>query len=191
MVYKTHTATSASLSLLPVFLPKDINPFIGMPIDVFLIMFSVIFIFSLLPDLDEPGSFLSQKFPFYFVSFFLSLFTTHRGLTHNFIFSIVFFLFLYAVTLPIHHIEWFHTIFFVAFISYIGHIIGDSMTIGGIKRAFYPFSKSTFWIIPKSLRFKTQSLFESFLLLFILTFLSFEIYYFFMINNTFNKLLSL
>ena len=154
MIYKTHTTLSLSLALIP-FSTGIIN--ISDPKEFILILI-VSYIFALAPDFDEPGSYLSKRFPWIIISHIISAFTTHRGVTHRFLASFI-------VTAMFSPIFFFYPqysyLLVVIFISYLGHLIGDGFTIGGLKRFYYPFSKRTVWFLPKFLRFRTGSFTEN------------------------------
>ena len=107
---------------------------------------------SLLPDIDEPRSFIGRKFPI--ISHIVSLSFTHRGFTHFFIFPFLIIL-LGLVLLP-----YYKTYAFVCFAISFGiflHQIGDMLTISGIPYYFFPFSKAKAVLLPSALRFKTGS----------------------------------
>lgn len=105
---------------------------------------------SLLPDIDEPRSFIGRKFPI--ISHIVSFSFTHRGFTHFFIFPFIIIL-LGLVLLP-----YYKTYAFVCFAISLGiflHQIGDMLTISGIPYYFFPFSKMKAVLLPSMLRFKT------------------------------------
>jgi len=158
MTYKTHTSFSLALTLTP-FSTGLIT--LSDPKDLFII-FIVNYIISLSPDFDEPGSYLSKRFPWIIVSHIISSFTTHRGVTHRFLAPFI----VTATSLPIfYYYPSYSYLIPVIFISYLGHLIGDGFTLGGLKRFYYPFSKKTVWFLPKALRFRTGSFIENILLL--------------------------
>lgn len=158
MTYKTHTAFSLSLTLIP-FSTGMIT--LSEPKDL-LIIFIVNYILSLSPDFDEPGSYLSKRFPWIIISTIISSFTTHRGVTHRFLAPFI----VTGISLPIfYYFPAYSYLIPVIFISYLGHLIGDGFTLGGLKRFYYPFSKKTVWFLPKFLRFRTGSFIENILLM--------------------------
>ena len=176
MTYKTHTSLSLTLSLLP--FSTGLIP-VDNPINLILI-FVTSYLFSLAPDFDEPNSYLSKRFPWIIISNIISLFTTHRGVTHRLIAPIV-------VTLVFSPIFYFYPKYSflipVMFIAYLGHLIGDGFTKGGLRRFYYPFSKKTVWFLPKFMRFKTGSIIENFYLL-LFSFLAIIQVYLVIINNS-------
>lgn len=188
MTYKTHLALSFSASFSLVFLPEKINPFfqIENPL-VFSIICALIFISALAPDFDEPNSYLSKRFPWIIVSRILSSFTTHRGVTHYAIASLIYTLIVFLIALVFLKgkiVDYLYVIPFIV-IAYLFHPIGDGFTKGGVKRFFYPFSKKTFWVLPPVLRFYTGGLIENFYLILFTGIFVFEIYYLFLLKPPF------
>lgn len=175
MTYKTHTAFSLSLSLIP--FSTGLLP-VENPINLILI-FITSYLFSLAPDFDEPNSYLSKRFPWIIISQIISVFTTHRGITHRFLTPFIITIFM----IPIFYFYPKYSFLIpVIFISYLGHLIGDGFTKGGLKRFYYPFSKKTVWFLPKFMRFKTGSFIENIYLL-IFSILSIIQIYLVIINN--------
>jgi inner membrane protein len=117
------------------------------------------FIGSVLPDIDEPNSYIGNKFPF--LSKFLNfLGLKHRTFTHSFIFVLL------IVLLGIIH----PIFYFIAFGIFM-HILGDVLTKSGVP-FFYPAFDTRFSLG----LFKTGSLGE---FLFIGVMSGFVLYYFF------------
>jgi len=176
VTYRTHVALSLSLTLIP--FSTTILP-VEDTLQLALIIITT-YIFSLSPDFDEPNSYLSKRFPWIIISSVISIFTTHRGVTHRFLAPFI----VTIATLPffVYYPEYSFLIP-VIFLAYLGHLIGDGFTIGGLRRFYYPFSKSTKWFLPKILRFKTGSITENFYL-FIFSILSIFQLYFVIINNS-------
>lgn len=114
-----------------------------------------------MPDLDEPNSYLSRRTPI--LPYIIRLFTKHRAFTHQLRASFIF------VLIPLLIINFFYldVLVFIPglFLAYVGHIIGDSFTVSGIRRFLYPISNKTFYGLPKRFRFKTGSFFELFVVL--------------------------
>jgi len=140
---------------------------------------------SIFPDIDEPQSKVSRIFPFNILSYILSIFVKHRGLTHNFcgitLFAILPFIISFFVLpfhlLMIYSLPW--------MLGYIFHIFGDAMTLSGITNFFcgkwFGMKKQfTFRLLPKLLRFRTFSFKETIyyvffmIIIFSSTFLSFK-----------------
>ena len=112
---------------------------------------------SLLPDIDEPESYIGKRLlPFASI---IKMIFGHRGASHYLIVPIMIFctaLFLEGTT----------SLFLVGLsFGYLLHLVGDMMTLGGIRGFLYPFgSKTTVYaVLPKKIRFRTNSLAEKFL----------------------------
>ncbi len=193
MTYKTHTALALAGTLSLGFLPKEINPFfvIDNPLFFPLILF-VVFVSSLAPDFDEPGSYLSSRFPWIIISKIISSFASHRGITHRFLAIFVFGGIIGGLLILTKMEKELWVLIFFGSFAYFLHLLGDGMTRGGLQRFFYPFSKKTIWFLPKPLRFYTGSFIESIILFFILIIIFIESYFLFIINHDFvNNLLKL
>jgi len=130
------------LSLIPVgvafeigILPKDSQ--------LMTIAFIGTFIGAILPDIDEPNSYIGRKFIFFSEVLKLSG-MRHRTYTHSLLFP--FLIALFGIFHPIFY--------FIAFGAFM-HIIEDFLTNSGVP-LFYPFIKERF-----GLRlFNTGSIFE-------------------------------
>ena len=116
---------------------------------------------SLLPDIDEPNSYIGRRFNF--LSLFLKILgIKHRTFTHYLIFPVI--VFLISIFLSGIYKT---TGLGIAF-GILMHDIGDMLTKGGIKGFFYPFLKEkTIRILPKNIAFYTNSVTE-YMLIFIL-----------------------
>jgi inner membrane protein len=117
------------------------------------------FIGAILPDIDEPHSYIGNKFSF-LSKFFKLLGLKHRTFTHALIFPSL-------VTL----LGIIHPIFFFIAYGIVMHILGDFLTKSGVP-LFYPAFKKKFGLKV----FKTGSLGE---FLFICVMSCFVLYYFF------------
>jgi len=181
MTYRTHLAFSTAVTLIPLpLLPfwSSYNPFsyISSIIELTIIL-AIIFISSLAPDFDEPNSYLSKRFPWFIISRVLSLFVKHRGSTHRFIAT-----FIYAGILSglAYYgfgetiINYAYMLYFAA-VPYLFHAIGDGFTKGGVPRFWYPFSKKTYWFLPRALRFYTGGTIENIYFLIFLGIIAIEI----------------
>lgn len=126
---------------------------------------------SLFPDLDEPGSFLSRRVQI--ISILISLFTTHRGITHTIAIVLV-----YALVGSYFVFEYDSAkyVLFGFIIGNIIHLMGDMATKSGVK-IFYPLTNKSFHLLPKSMRLYTNGKVEIFVVIpmFILI-LVFELY---------------
>jgi len=123
----------------------------------------VVIISSLLPDIDEPKSYIGRRL--YFLSgIFRDLGLKHRGFTHFFFIPLSIMLLGFIVQDGIG-------LFFWVGFGILMHDLGDLLTKGGIDSFFYPFLPGKkIGLLPKQLRFKTFSLIEKiiiFLLIFI------------------------
>jgi len=103
---------------------------------------------SLLPDIDEPRSYIGMKFPY--LSIPLKLFgIKHRTITHS-----IWFILLFLIPgLMLNN-------FFLLGLS-LGvfmHLIGDMLTKGGVP-LFYPLTKH-YRLLPKEIAFYTNSFTE-------------------------------
>lgn len=109
---------------------------------------------AVLPDIDEPESYIGRKIPVF--SNILSIFIEHRGITHYAIIP----LFLFAIA---YFEKDFITkvVFFGIAVGVFAHTVGDMLTKGGVRGYFYPFFRSTtIALLPRFLRFYTNSITE-------------------------------
>jgi len=145
MTAKGHLA----LALLPaLFISKALPP------QEQTIFLSSVGVGSILPDIDEPGSYIGRKLAF--LSIPLKLFgIKHRTFTHYLIFPLI--VAIIGLFLP-------HPLNIAAFGLAFGilmHDVGDMLTRGGIKGFLYPCCKDkTFRLLPKNLAFYTNSITE-------------------------------
>lgn len=128
----------------------------------FTLLLPLILLGSLMPDIDEPKSFIGRRFPF--ISKIVSLSFSHRGFTHFFVFPLIFI----ALGIFISHSIISPSLFALAYGIFL-HQIGDMLTINGIPHYFFPLSKKRAVLLPQSLRFRTGSLREKAILTMILT----------------------
>lgn len=177
-------AIAATLSLG--FLPQEINPFYTLHNPIYFpILFAVVFISSLAPDFDEPNSYLSSKFPWIVISALLSMITTHRGVTHRFLAVFVYMGILTAILQFTGYIKDLWVLIPIGGLAYFTHLVGDGMTIGGLRRFWYPFSTKSTWFIPKPLRIYTGSFPEMIFLFLIMGLILAEVYFLFLFNKDF------
>lgn len=157
MVYRTHIAFSTSLGLAPVCVAK----FLGYDIleEVLVLYLSGLALGAVSPDIDEPNSYIGRKTGL--ISNIIKMIFGHRGATHYFIIPLLF-LFCFAFLSVFLKFGLALNFFIIAFIiGYTGHILGDSMTKSGIRKAFFPFSKKTFYLLPRNFRFITGTNIET------------------------------
>ncbi|PAF46182.1 hypothetical protein BKH46_08580 [Helicobacter sp. 12S02634-8] len=114
---------------------------------------------SILPDIDEPKSFIGRKLPG--ISHMINFGLGHRGFTH--------FLLCPLLLAIIGGILLDASRFFVYAVCFgmLMHQLGDMLTKSGIPKYFYPF-KASGVLLPKFLRFYTGSIAEWLLLVLIL-----------------------
>ncbi|MCR8696919.1 MULTISPECIES: metal-dependent hydrolase [Campylobacter] len=113
-------------------------------------IFGLILLGSVLPDIDEPRSFISRKFPL--ISRVAATFFTHRGPTH--------FLFIPVLLFVAWAIFGYLALGAIGF-GMIIHHLGDMLTPSGIYGYFYPFKrKFVARILPKNYAIKTGSKLE-------------------------------
>ena len=106
---------------------------------------------SLLPDIDEKGSYIGRKL-FFLSGIFKDLGIEHRGFTH---FAII--------PVSIALIGYIFEVEALIWLAYgiVMHDVGDMMTKGGIVSFLYPFMEGKrFWVLPRNMRFKTFSVVE-------------------------------
>lgn len=117
------------------------------------IVLLAVIISALLPDIDEPGSYLGRRF--YFLSgIFRDLGLKHRGFTHFFIIPLVIILLGFLLQDGIG-------LFFWIGFGILMHDVGDLLTKGGIDSFFYPlFENKKIGLLPKKFRFRTFSFTE-------------------------------
>lgn len=123
-----------------------------------IILLPLVVLGSILPDIDEPRSFIGRKLPL--ISHIVSLSFSHRGFTHFFIFPFLISLFGLAL---FWHYEFYAMICFAISFGILMHQIGDMLTISGIPYYFFPFSSKKAVLLPRFLRFKTGGATEKFI----------------------------
>lgn len=120
---------------------------------------------SLLPDIDEPNSYIGRKAML--LSYFLKLIgVKHRTITHWLILPIS----LVAIGYFIGNVLFSQILYAIAF-GVLLHDIGDMLTKGGIYGFFFPFfHKTKIVLLPEFLRFETFSFSEMIVVFFLLLF---------------------
>lgn len=145
MLVATHIITTLNIMALPL---TVLNVSLTQTY-IYLVMASLLG--TLLPDIDEPDSTIGKRFPF--LAYPINIFFGHRTITHNIVFAVTVILIGYAM----------NSIFIIGLgIGIVSHIIGDSITLGGINGALFPIvlSNKKFALLPYSLRFKVGSVEE-------------------------------
>ena len=171
MVYATHISFANAIGLVPVIV-LACNDMV-LKRELIAAYAAALTIGAVIPDIDEPNSHIGKKFTG--ISEIVNHFFGHRGITHYFIVPAILFalLSIYTPKSPILFVS-----FFGFALGYFLHIIGDSMTVGGIPRAFYPISKQTFWLLPERFRFYTNQTAEFCIILPITSIVEFVEWYF-------------
>lgn len=115
-------------------------------------MLLAVIVGSLLPDIDEQGSYIGRKL-FFVSGIFKDLGIEHRGFTHFLIVPLSIMLISYLTMDG----GW---LFWLGF-GILMHDVGDLITRSGIKSFFYPlFEGKRTGLLPKKYRFKTFSFTE-------------------------------
>lgn len=159
MLAKSHI----SLGLLGGIVAYPLAQKFGIAKELYLtLLLPLILLGSLLPDIDEPKSFIGRKFPV--ISRIFSISFSHRGFTHFLIFPLIFVaigaIFAHAIITP--------CLFALAYGIFL-HQVGDMLTISGIPHYFFPLFRKKAVLLPQALRFRTGSVAEKLILIFILT----------------------
>ena len=138
----------------------------------FLLLFYACTVFgALLPDIDEPGSYIGRKFPIF--SHIFSAFISHRGFTHFLIIPITLLIIAYTNENQILKL-----VLYGIAIGVFAHTCGDMFTKGGIKGFFFPFfMKRTIGLLPKTFRFYTGSIIESIFIVVLLILSTYLLFY--------------
>ena len=108
---------------------------------------------SLIPDIDEPHSFIGRKF--LFLSYPINIIFKHRMFTHSLLFVLILSLFLSFLNMLFYNPPFYIGIT----IGVIAHIVGDMHTKGGCP-IFLPVSTKKLRIFPVFLAFRTGSFVE-------------------------------
>lgn len=128
------------------------------------------FFFSLVPDIEEPNSYIGRKLPFISIPLKHIFRVKHRGVTH----SVVVPALIFGVVLSIIGLKSESNIYLLvvgALIGWVSHIILDFFSDGGVE-LFWPISNSRFRLLPYVLQVKTGGIFEYLFLLPALTLLT-------------------
>lgn len=162
MTAKGHIALSLLAAIPTSSIIEDYN-------NKFIFLIAVVF-GSLLPDIDEPNSYIGRRFSF--IAYPLKILgIKHRTITHYLIFP----LFIFLISFFLEGIYKLIAVG-IAF-GVLMHDIGDLLTKGGIKGFFYPFLKDkTIRLLPKEFAFYTNSITEH-IIVFILFLVDVYLYY--------------
>ncbi len=148
MTAKNHVVTTITVVLIPIIFNPSMLSYLS--VDNFALILSGVIFGSLLPDIDEPNSYIGRK-----VAFFSEIANSsvgHRTITHNLFVWILFGLYGY----------YFLNYFIIGMsIGAMLHILEDSATNSGVKWALKPLYTG-FAILPKRFRFNTNGKFENY-----------------------------
>ena len=131
-----------------------------LPVDIYFLL--GIIIGAVLPDIDEPKSFIGRKL-FFLAAGLRAIGLKHRTLSHSVIFALIFILPAFIVPSP------YKNILFGLGIGSILHCVGDLFTISGLKYFLYPIKKELH-LSPKPLRFRTGGAVEQVIILLLVLF---------------------
>lgn len=155
MTFKSHIALGVIGGLsLGYFTP------IGELKNYYTMMLPLVALGSIMPDIDEPRSFIGRKLPG--ISHLISLTFTHRGFTHFLICPL-----LVTIIAGLFLNEARFYVYALAFGIFM-HQVGDMLTKSGIPYYFFPF-KGRAVLLPKALRFYTGGVIEKIILIAVLT----------------------
>lgn len=158
MTVSTHVSTAIALSTLSM-LGLHTSGIYTMDPNFIATFILAVAIGSVFPDIDEPESWIGRRT--IFISNFIKFIFGHRGMTHTILSSILIFIsvFMLSKYLKINETGIYLSVGFA--VGWLLHSIGDAHTKGGVP-LFLPFSKKKFYVLPKILRFKTNSWVEYF-----------------------------
>ena len=124
-------------------------------------MLMAVIVGSLLPDIDEKGSYIGRKL-FFISGIFKDLGIEHRGFTHFLIIPLSIMLIAYLAMDG----GW---LFWLGF-GILMHDVGDLLTKGGIESFFFPlFEGRRAGLLPRKYRFRTFSFTEKIVIFILLT----------------------
>jgi len=156
MTVSTHVSTALAWSSVAILIYSKTYGDISLD---FITGFYTTLIFGVVfPDIDEPESWIGRRT--IIISNIIKFIFGHRGFTHTLIFTILL-LIIGLIYIDIYiglNSKMIYMLYgFVAGVFL--HIIGDAHTKGGVP-LLLPFSKKKFFILPKFMRFKTNSFTE-------------------------------
>lgn len=155
MLYRTHLVTSACISIPILQATNELN----------YLTLAGVCLGALLPDLDEPKSFIGEKIPI-IPSIIKSIFD-HRGITHSLLAVGCVFLIAFIIKKPI---------LFSITLGYFLHLIEDNFSVSGIKWLI-PFSNKSFKIPISFFTYRTGSLKEYLIFFAVSVILFLEVYH--------------
>lgn len=132
----------------PIYLPSSLSSIIA--------ILGGIYLGALLPDIEEPESYIGNKFKLFSIVF--ASFIKHRTLTHYLITPTLIIALAFYVLTPYSFSQLF---FYALAIGMVMHDIGDMLTNGGIRGFFFPFFPNTrIALLPSFLRLETFGFIE-------------------------------
>lgn len=160
MLDKTHIVNSLAIASIPLVYNMKFD------IDYALFLFFIA-LGSILPDIDEPNSFIGKRLQF--LSYPINIFFGHRTITHNILIFIALSIFLYIQN---------YIFLFAISIGILLHIFQDSITYQGIKNGLFPLQRLgyNFVLLPRIFRFAVGSLTEYIIFVLSVIFLLIVIY---------------
>jgi len=125
------------------------------------VIYFTIIVGSVLPDIDEENSYIGRRLPLF--SVITSTVFKHRTFTHYFILPVIIAIIgLFIVGLN-------QVICFSLAFGILLHDMGDMLTKGGINGFFFPFFPNTkIALLPRAVRFYTNSITEYMVILFLM-----------------------
>jgi len=166
MIAKGHMALASIPALLIIdnyFIDSDFGFYLE---DKESLLYILIFYFStifgsILPDIDESESYIGKRF--YAFSIVISSILKHRTFTHYLLLPVIIFFMSFFIVNPYMKI-----FIYGLSLGIVMHDIGDMLTKGGINGFFFPFFPNTkIAILPKQLRFYTNSITEYIVIVFL------------------------
>ena len=146
MTFKTHIAFAESIALPPALYGYTHHL---LSLEELKLYATAVAVGALLPDIDHTNSYISKRVPL--IPQILAFYTKHRGFTHSAM-GIIFIGMLLTILVLSKFLSSILAIGF--FVGYTLHILGDAMTVSGIKD--FCCGKGLY-LLPKFLRFKTGS----------------------------------
>jgi len=150
MMAKGHMLLASAITLSVEYIEPDL-------IENEAIFFPFMILGSLLPDIDEKNSYIGRRLGA--ISIFFDSIFEHRTFTHYLFLPVMIFIAGYFVSDMTAK-----TILYALATGILLHDVGDMLTKGGINGFFYPFyKKKKIALLPRFLRFYTNSVTEYFL----------------------------
>ena len=154
MTVSTHVATALGVTTATMAL---VNHFAGYSIQTEHIAQFIIFVLigAVFPDIDEPESWIGKRT--IIISHFIKFLFGHRGMTHTLLSTIIILAVPMVYSLFIKEVDAHFMWMVYGFTTgWLMHSVGDAHTKGGIP-IFLPFKKKKYHILPKTMRFKTNT----------------------------------